>query len=262
MHANSRTLNILGFPTTDMTEKEIIETVYEWLAHRDRSRHLMALNPIKVCRARKEPELARHILEADLVYPDAFGIAWAMRLFGKKNHQPIPGCDLMLRLLKIAEEKQYSVFLIGSQQEVIEKAKRKILGDYPKLKITGIRNGFFHSEEDYRQLLDEITAVKPDIIFVGMGALLQENLIQRIRRHSENKGFVIPLLMGVGGSFDAITDTVKRPPRWMLSLHLEWLFRLFQQPFRAPRMLALPHFAILILMKRWFNLSVDSPSEQ
>lgn len=257
MIANDRTLSILGFPTTDMTEKEIIHTVRQWLSQRDQSRHLMALNPIKVCRARKEPALAQHIFEADLVYPDAFGIAWAMRRYGRKKHQPIPGCDLMMAFIRIAAENHYSVYLIGSQQDVIEKAKNLLLSDFPSLKISGIRNGYFQKEEDYQKLLEQLAQSKPDMVFVGMGALIQENLVKRIRDFCTTSGLVIPLLMGVGGSFDAITNTVRRPPRWMLALHLEWLFRLLQQPFRAPRMLALPHFALLVLAKKWLKMRVD-----
>ena len=105
--------------------------------------------------------------------------------------------------------------------------------------------------------LHDILKKKPDIVFVGMGALVQENLIMKIKNYCDSQQLVIPLLMGVGGSFDAITGAVPRPPRWMLTMHLEWFFRLLQQPLRAPRMLALPHFALLVLGKKWFKLSID-----
>ena len=257
MTSSENTINILGFPTTRMTAAEIIDTVKGWIIENRKSRHLMALNPIKVCRARKEPDLAEHIRDADLVYPDAFGIAWAMRRFGNKKYHPIPGCDMMMEFMSIAAENGYTVFLIGSKQPVIEKTKEQLLINFPGLPISGIRNGYFSSEQDYDLLLEELTSIKPKMIFVGMGALIQENLIKKIKSHCDKNQFSIPLLMGVGGSFDAITGTVPRPPQWMLSLHLEWFFRLIQQPLRAPRMLALPHFAMLVLGRKWFRLPLD-----
>ncbi len=257
MTPSEQTIDILGFPTSRKNAGEIIETVKGWLLENNRSRHLMALNPIKVCRARKEPALAEHIREADLVYPDAFGIAWAMRRFGKKKYQPIPGCDLMMEFMKIASETGYKVYLIGSKQNVIEKAKTKLQAEFPGLCISGIRNGYFSSDQDYDDLLNELKTLKPQMVFAGMGALIQENLVKRIKKFCDDRQFAIPLLMGVGGSFDAITGAVPRPPGWMLALHLEWFFRLLQQPLRAPRMIALPKFALLILVKKWLKLNLD-----
>ncbi len=257
MIASDKTIDILGFPTSRNSATEIVETVKGWLSDNRQSRHLMALNPIKVCRARKEPALAKHILEADLVYPDAFGIAWAMRRFGKKKYHPIPGCDLMIKFMQIAAETGYKVYLIGSKQNVIEKAKTQLQDDFPGLCIAGIRNGYFSLDKDYDELMNELKTFKPQMVFVGMGALIQENLIQRIKKYCDEHQFAIPLLMGVGGSFDAITGTVPRPPKWMLALHLEWFFRLLQQPLRAPRMLALPKFTFLVLGKKWLKLKLD-----
>ena len=259
MTESETTINVLGFHTSTLTREQTLQTVQQWIKERKKSCHLMALNPIKVCRARKEAKLAEHIWNADILYPDAYGIAWAMSVFSGKKYPPIPGCDLMYDLMRMASENKYRVFLLGASQEIIERTKKLFQKDYPHAEIVGIRNGYFKNESETQETLMQIMTLKPDIVLVAMGALIQENWIERIRQKASESSSVIPVCMGVGGSFDAVTGNVPRPPRWMLNMHLEWLFRLIQQPFRAPRMLALPHFALLVLKSRILNNRVSQP---
>jgi N-acetylglucosaminyldiphosphoundecaprenol N-acetyl-beta-D-mannosaminyltransferase len=253
MMPGPQTIDVLGFATTTLSRTAILEQITSWIRERRDSHHVMALNPIKVCRAQKEKQLSEHIREADLVYPDAFGIAWAMRQRSGRHHDPIPGCDLMLELIHTSAMEGYSIYLLGATDAVVQQAQNEMLRLEPKLKIVGHHSGFFKNREDEELTLKTIVSAGPDIVFVGMGALIQENWIRRIQIACRTAGVVIPVLMGVGGSFDAITGTVRRPPRWMLNLHLEWFFRLLQQPLRAPRMLALPRFAFRVLKARFFT---------
>ncbi len=257
MIASDTTVNILGFQVTTLSREEMLELAHRWIRERRASHHLMALNPIKVCRARNEPVLARHIQDADLVYPDAYGIAWAMKKFSGKKYPTIPGCDLMLDIMDLASKNSLRVFLLGSTPPVLADACALFQKLFTGANIAGVRHGFFTNDEEKRKVTDDILACEPDILFVGMGALIQENWITRISDAAMENNTVIPLCMGVGGSFDAVTGHVARPPRWMLRMHLEWLFRLLQQPFRAPRMFALPHFALLVLAKRLFGIPTD-----
>lgn len=250
-------VNILGFPTSTLRRDEILLTVVSWIEDRRTSRHLMALNPIKVCRARREARLAQHILTADLVYPDAYGIAWAMRRFSGQYHSPIPGCDLMLDIMREASHRKYRVYLLGASDAVVKDTYNIFTRDYPGAQMVGYRNGYFADEQDKRAAAEQILVARPDIVFVAMGALIQEDWILRIQQLARDKQVVVPVLMGVGGSFDAVTGHVPRPPRWMLRLHLEWLFRLVQQPIRAPRMLALPRFALLVAGKKYMGMRLD-----
>lgn len=251
------TIRVLGFPTTTLDRRSLLSEINRWITARDASRHLMALNPIKVIRARSEADLVQHILQADMVYPDAFGISWAMSVFSGNKFKPIPGCDLMLDLFAMAAQSGYKIFLLGASETVVAETAQYIKSNHPGAYIAGFRHGYFSSEDEKQKTVQQIVDARPDMVFVAMGALIQENWIQAIQKACTHQNISIPLLMGVGGSFDAITGHVPRPPKWMLQLHLEWLFRLLQQPFRAPRMLALPKFAILVLMKKWFGIDTD-----
>ncbi|GEM_PF-1621604 len=257
MQASEQTVNILGFHTTTLCKDALLSLIESWLTRKEASHHLMALNPIKVCRARKEPELAGFIRNADMVYPDAYGIAWAMTRFTGKKFKPIAGCDLMYDIFRLADKHRLRIFLLGAKESVITEAQALIRNHYPSLIVAGARNGYFRDNDEIQATTERILQANPDIVLVGMGAVIQEGWIERLMRAAGNRNRVIPLLMGVGGSFDALTGHVPRPPKWMLSLHLEWLYRLIKQPLRAPRMLALPHFAVLVLGKKFLKLKLD-----
>ncbi len=257
MTEKEKTINVLGFHTSTLTRQEILQTVRQWITARTGSYHLMALNPIKVCRARKENDLADRIRSADILYPDAFGIAWAMSTFSGKKYPTIPGCDLMYDLMRMASENKCRVYLLGANEATVRQTAEIFRRDYPGANIVGLRNGYFKDDQEKQDTLNDIIRLSPDIVFVAMGALIQENWIEAIRGKARENSSVVPVCMGVGGSFDAVTGNVPRPPRWMLRMHLEWLFRLLQQPFRAPRMLALPHFALLVLAKKLLGVNTD-----
>jgi N-acetylglucosaminyldiphosphoundecaprenol N-acetyl-beta-D-mannosaminyltransferase len=257
MISSDETVNVLGFPTSTLDRDRLLETVRGWIQDRSQSRHLMALNPIKVCRARKERALAEHIFNADLVYPDAFGISWAMRRITGRPFEAIPGCDLMYDIMNLASTNGWRVFLLGATERTVQETRRHFENRYPGARIVGARNGYFQSESEKVSALTSIAESRPDVVFVGMGALVQEEWIARIATAARESNVVIPLLMGVGGSFDAVTGNVPRPPQWMLRVHLEWLFRLIQQPFRAPRMVAIPKFALLVLAKKYLHFDTD-----
>lgn len=257
MKTGAETIQVLGFPTTSQDRAAIIRTVEKWISDGDESHHLMALNPIKVYRARKEAELAAHILDADLVYPDGVGISWAMSLFTGKPFRPIPGCDLMFDLMALASANANRVFLFGASEPVVAKTREVFHKQFPGARIVGIRHGFFNNEEERAEATRQILAANPDMVFVAMGARIQEDWIGRLKETAGRQGVVIPLLMGVGGSFDAATGELPRPPKWMLKWHLEWLSRLLRQPTRIIRMSALPVYAMLVLGKHYLRLDLD-----
>jgi len=92
-------------------------------------------------------------------------------------------------------------------------------------------------------VIEDIVAAAPDVLLVGRSVYTQDPWIAQYR---ERLG--IPVMIGVGGSFDVMSGKLRRAPRWMQRLRLEWLFRLLQQPSRLPRMLSLPKFVIRVLL--------------
>ena len=127
---------------------------------------------------------------------------------------------------------------------------------FPSLQIAGVysppfKKQFFERENE--KMIALINKVKPDVLFVGLGAPKQERWIWRHKNELQ-----VPVFIGVGAAFDFIAGTVKRAPLWMQRCGLEWLFRLCQEPRRLWRryLVGNPIFLWLVvkeLVKKWFD---------
>jgi N-acetylglucosaminyldiphosphoundecaprenol N-acetyl-beta-D-mannosaminyltransferase len=117
-------------------------------------------------------------------------------------------------------------------------------------------------------LIREISRSRTDILFVGLGAPKQEYFIEqfseawlraekRMKRRIEPDVPLVELhplvVMAVGGSFNMITGRIPRAPAIMREKGLEWLWRLFKEPWRFKRQLALLRFILLTLKARMLN---------
>ena len=211
----------------------------------EKTPHLVATaNAEMVMLAQKDCELADILAKADLVVPDGAGVVWAARYQGYTMIERVAGYDLAQNLLAQAAQKKYRVFFFGSQPAIIEKAKLVAMERYPGLCIVGTRHGFFTAEDD-ADIVQEIVATNPDILLAALGVPKQEKWLAK-----NLAALNVPVSMGVGGTFDVMAGAVKRAPLWMQRISLEWLFRLLCQPQRAIRMLALPKFALKVMLRK------------
>jgi N-acetylglucosaminyldiphosphoundecaprenol N-acetyl-beta-D-mannosaminyltransferase len=108
--------------------------------------------------------------------------------------------------------------------------------------IAGVRDGFF-KESDEETILRDIAHSRAKVVLIAMGMPRQELWIHR------NMHRLPPAIyMGVGGTLDVWAGDLKRAPRWMQALGIEWLYRLIQQPWRITRMWQLPRFALKVIL--------------
>lgn len=221
--------HVLGCPVDRMTISQCLDH-FETVIAAGRTCHIVVVNAAKVVKARSDRELAEIIAGADLVGADGVPVVWASRLLGEPLPARVNGTDLMEALFALAARKGYRVFLLGARQPVIENAVRRLGVRYPTLRIAGYRHGYFDSLEDERQAVQMINEAQPDILMLGMSTPMKEHWV---RRHKEL--LKVPIIHGVGGSFDIVGGITKRAPKWMQVSGLEWLFRLIQEPRRMWR---------------------------
>ncbi|MBR2038861.1 MAG: WecB/TagA/CpsF family glycosyltransferase [Phascolarctobacterium sp.] len=179
--------------------------------------------------------------DAQLVLPDGAGAVWAGRHLGYKIPERVAGFDLYCQLLDKAAQKGYKAFFFGGSPGIAEAAKAKSEELYPGVQVVGCRNGYF-KEEESQAIIDEINASGADMLFAALGAPKQEKWLVRYREQLKPK-----ILMGIGGSFDVFAGKMERAPKWMQDASLEWLFRLYKQPSRFMRMMALPKFVLKVI---------------
>lgn len=205
-----------------------------------------------VVKANESPILMDIIDHAGLVVPDGIGLVIGSKIVGQPLAQRVTGIDLMDRLLAYATDNGSRVFFLGGKPSIAERAAEKVIEKYRKINIVGTHHGYFkgmhtgdpeHPEE--RAVVELIKELDVDMLFVAMGAPNQEFFIDHYKDRLGAR-----MLMGVGGSLDVLSGTVKRAPEIWQKIGMEWLYRLLKEPWRIKRAGALPIFAINVLIHR------------
>ena len=130
----------------------------------------------------------------------------------------------MARLLEAAGHDRLRVYFLGGAREVVTKLAEWSQAQYPGIQIAGFRDGYF-GPEDHLRIVDEIRASGAHMLFVGMPTPFKETWCERHHLRLD-----VPVIMGVGGSFDVLAGFIKRAPRQLQSLGLEWFWRLLMEP--------------------------------
>lgn len=234
------TVSIYGIPFSKLPMSETVEVLREAVLSKQ-SHHVITANPIMVMAAMEDPAIMRVMQSAEMVVPDGTGVVWAANYCGDPVAERVPGYELLHELLRVGENYRWGVYLLGSTPEVIQETAVRLQQQYPAIRIVGYRDGFFGSDED-DQVVAAIREAAPDLLFVARGADTQEPWINKFKETLQ-----VPVMMGVGGSFDVISGKTKRAPKLFQKLRLEWFYRLLREPSRAGRMLALPKFALKVI---------------
>ncbi|MCC3404629.1 MAG: WecB/TagA/CpsF family glycosyltransferase [Microcoleus sp. PH2017_10_PVI_O_A] len=230
--------SVLGLPV------HILDDYAGWLIerlHQGLGSHVVTLNAEMAMQAEQNPALADVIRSAELVIPDGSGVVLYLRMRGK-SAQRFPGIELAESLLQQGGTLPNSepIFFFGGAPGVTAKAAESWQQKVNGLSISS-QHGYLSADEE-TEFCESLKQMQPKIIFVGLGVPRQEFWIAKNRHLCPQSIWV-----GVGGSFDIWAGTKDRAPAWFCDNHLEWLYRLYQEPWRWRRMLALPQFALKAL---------------
>lgn len=234
-------VKILGVPVHPLTMNESVAILEEKLQKKEQA-FVVTANAEIIMMCQQDKEYNNIVSEqADLVLPDGAGAVWAGRYLGNEVPERVAGFDLYNQLLKLSADKGYKAYFFGGAPGVAEAAKNKAEELYPGVQIVGCRNGYF-TEAEEEAIIKEINDAAPDMLFVALGAPKQEKWLVKYRNQLKPR-----ILMGIGGSFDVLAGKMERAPKWMQEASLEWAFRLYKQPSRFMRMLALPKFVLKVI---------------
>lgn len=215
---------LLGLSFDAVTMETAVARCLEF-CHGPRISHtVITANAYQLCMMRHDPQLAQACRAAHLTVADGMSVVWALRASGQPAPERVAGVDLMARLLAVAGEQRLRVYFLGARREVVTALVQTSRARYPGIEIAGFRDGYF-GPEDHQAIVEEIRASGAHMLFVGMPTPFKETWCERHRQRLE-----IPVIMGVGGSFDALTGFVRRAPRWVQNAGLEWFWRLLMEP--------------------------------
>ncbi len=240
-------IEILGVLVDRVTKLEALEESKKFI-RAEKSNLIITANAEMIIRAQQDPQLQRIINSAELVIPDGAGVVLAAKLLGNSLKERVAGVDLVKDLLELGSKERYNFYFLGAAPGVAEVAKKNVLRDYPNLRIR-IHHGYLNKELELK-VLEDIQSESVDILLVGMGVPLQEKWLDHYLDELK-----ISIGIGVGGSFDILAGKKKRAPKLMQNLHLEWLYRLLQEPKRVTRIQSLPKFVYRVLEEKLNRLN-------
>jgi len=236
-------VQILGCPITKLSLGEFVDLSEQYISS-NRPRYVAVVNVAKLVKMRSDEELKQSVLAADLIGADGVPLIWASQLLGNPLPGRVNGTDLMYKLLERADEKGYRIFFLGAKERVLRRVVDVVCKAYPGVKIAGSHHGYFTAAEELA-IVEKIRTAQADILFIAFGTPQKELWVKRYLA-----AMGVPIVHGVGGSFDVLAGMIPRAPLWMQRNGLEWLYRLVQEPRRMWRRYLVTNSIFLLLILR------------
>ena len=235
-------INFLDIPLDILTMDETVNKIDNAIFSNKQVHHCV-INAGKVVKIQNDEILKESVINSDIINADGMSIVWSVRFLGCKIQERVAGIDLMENLIRLAHEKNYSCFFLGSKQEVVKNVVSNYSVKYSEKIIAGFRDGYF-DEKDEKDIIKKIKESDAEFLFVAITSPKKEIFLNKYKNELKN----INLIMGVGGSFDVIAGTIRRAPKYIQDLGLEWFYRFIQEPKRMWRRYLIGNFKFVILV--------------
>lgn len=233
--------HFLGSPLDLLDMDGTIAAIRDGIANGLAGAHL-GVNAANLVAAHHDPAYRADLNAADLVTADGQSVVWGARLLGIMVPERVTGIDLMEALLVVARREGWSVYLVGARPNVVSRLAAIVT--QRGIRVAGHRDGYFApSDED--AVAAQVRASGATLLFVGTPSPAKERFIIHAARSAG-----VPFSIGVGGSFDVLAGELRRAPRLMQRLGLEWAFRLAQEPRRLLKRYAVTNALFLMLLVR------------
>ena len=254
-------LVILGAPIDDINMDEALERIEAFIKRGRALRkwhQIATINADFVVKSLYDAAFRRILQDADMATADGMPLVWGARLLGVPLQGRVTGADMVPALAQRAAEKGYSIYFLGAAPGVAKQAAATLQQRHPTLRIAGISSPSAQAvSSGDASIIADCLAAKPDILLVAFGSPKQEKWI-----YNHAQQLKIPVMMGVGGTFDFIAGVTKRAPQWMQRTGLEWLYRLACEPRRLWKRYAtdLVGFGYFFLWQ-WWIMRRKSPAK-
>lgn len=172
--------------------------------------------------AKKDLEFRESLLNSDILLPDGEGIVTMVKRLKSKKISKIAGADIHQFLLEHADKEKLKCFYLGSSKAVLKTIEERVNIEFPNVNVSSYSPPFkeFFSDEENKEIVNQINVISPDILFIGMTAPKQEKWLYNNKEQINFK-----FAGAIGAVFDFYAGTKSRSPKWMIELKLEWLYR-------------------------------------
>lgn len=285
MKNNYVSTKFLGYKIASTPIDRLLKTIVDQVYSGDKLVSIFTPNPEQLVFAKSHSWFDKTLGKSDILLPDGIGIVIGSQILsffdkGAAITHRVTGVDVVARLLPALADK--NILVIGGReygglqynnwkvvQAAVKTTPKSKTAKVKKTQANKVTNrltnelksqteknlywneGFLNvtqpTSQEKEQLIKTIQTLKPDVIFVAFGAPHQEEWVIENKKVLEAAG--VRLVMVVGGAFDMLLGKVQRAPKWMQRVGLEWLFRLYQEPWRWRRQTSLLHFMKLVVQE-------------
>jgi N-acetylglucosaminyldiphosphoundecaprenol N-acetyl-beta-D-mannosaminyltransferase len=224
-----------------------LDVALRWLRDRIAGRtpgYVVTLNGALLVQTARDPTLRSVVNDAAMVTADGIGVVLVARILGVSGIQRLAGIDLASAACAQAAVHGHRIYLLGASPGVAEAAADALRARHPAIQIAGTHHGFFAADEE-AAVIAGIQRAHPDLLLVALGAPRQEQWMHRWTGTLE-----VPVAIGVGGSLDVLAGRVRRAPKWIRLIGMEWLFRALLEPRRWSVIRTIPPLFLLALRER------------
>ncbi len=223
-------VNIMGANLLRIKLDELVSCIMNMISGRQATNMVITANVDHLYKISKDREFSDIYLKSKWIVTDGMPLVWVSRLLGEPVPCRINGTDLMEHLCKVAADAGLSIFLFGGRSDLAQRCRDALLRKHPRLQVKGAvspSDDFRFPSSECDAIVETIRSARPDILFVGLGSPKQEKwLFQYLDR------LAVPVSIGVGASFSFISGRLKRAPKFIQTMGLEWFWRLLNEPKR------------------------------
>jgi len=220
---------VLGIQLSTCDQPELLDAIQQGIIKRKKMTVLSG-NVYSFNLAYRQLWLRSFFNQADVVRLDGAGVRLGAWILGHRTPSRMTWADFAWQLAEFAEPRGFTFFFLGARPGVADKAAANLKVRFPDLRIVGTHHGYFNKSPgsaENEAVIEQINAVKPNILIVGFGMPLQERwLMENWDRIDAN------VALTGGAVFDYVSGELQRAPRWMTDNGLEWLGRLLIEPRR------------------------------
>jgi len=218
-------VNIFGIKVHALTSVQALDNIDRAIKNRQ-SLHIGMLNAAKIVNMKRNPALDKDVRSSNMILADGCSVVKASKILRKTLPERVAGIDLMHGILARGDKEGYRIFCLGATPEIVTKTVTEIERQYPGVIIVGSQHGYFTDSEE-ATVAQRIADSNADVLFVAITSPKKEKFMARW-----NKTMCVPVVHGVGGSFDVLVGKVQRAPLIWQRYGMEWLYRVKQEPAR------------------------------
>ena len=222
-------IRFLNIEIDNLSMDESIDYI-DKLIKRKKNSYVVTPNVDHIVKLENDSEFLEVYNNADLVLTDGMPLVWISKFLKTPIKEKVSGSDLFPKVCKLADEKGYSIFLLGAAEGIAIKSAENLKNKYKNLNIVGTFSpsyGFEKSKSEIEEIIKKVNEAKPDILAVGLGAPKQEKFIYKYKNKLN-----VPISLAIGASIDFEAGNIERAPKWMQKSGLEWFYRFLKEPKR------------------------------